>query len=745
MGTTYGQLLAAALAPRTLPASDRCGKGLAVSANQIVVSLAVRSLRLLGMLLPLVAALTAVTPARAADDSRGASPADPQPDPASVVLFVDQGRLELTGLHLEGARLHWQAAGNAGEDVCWSPKPAGHAQQCTFGVSRNLDGGTSFELFSPERPRNAGAGEAGHPAAVATLRPARVVLDRILPATAAIDLTNGAGRIPLVHPEAVASADCGQARCELSAAAVQVGAVPGSASALTLRLRLAPRYYVLGRDDAQEALLTRTVSVVHCQATIISGRPPRHADATRIIVRMDARCGAGARDLQWTMNGDRVRVERTVPEGTGDGAAVDVQLGVGDIEDAQVTLMATRPEPDGSVIAIAHQDTLPALQAHATIALPGFGKIDFVPTNREAVLRTAPPGPAARLVPLPVEGAYRVRLADGKAHVQAEDGAGGFVALRFGYRVEDLPGALAATDLAVVTEPLQRPIREASVPAPLATSLGSNEPLLEFLCADATGKLQRVTPGVETAIPFPQRDSCRLLIHRERLRTEDGTQDIAVDVGVTKVDDSPRPDAHQLERMVIRAGKQPRTFWIHGITAPFDRLSVRVSHIIDEDHDVGGSDLHVNLPAAQWSVVAGQARLRFYATAAIPTGLYRITAPSDVLTLNFGALSRLTWLDREGHEGLVGLEAGALGIGLAATPGFPRTLAILGGLGVAVPIGNRGETSQASVNLHAWIAYELRGPYAYAPDPSSGATRLASHWSFLFGPSITIGNIGTDI
>ena len=690
--------------------------------------------------------------AAAADDTR----ADvPQIDAGTVVLFADQGRLELGGRHLEGTRLRWQAgadgksgAARLGEDVCWIPRTTSRGQQCVFGVPRDLGMNTPFDLLPPP-PGGRPAPDAAHaPAPVATVQPARVVLDRLLPATAAIDLTNGAGRLVVLHPEAVASADCAQARCELSSGAVQVGAVSGSATSLTVRLRLAPRYFVLGHDDAQETVLTRTISVVHCQASIISGPPPRHAEATRVIVRMDARCGAGARELQWTMNGERVRVERTVKESGRDDAAVDVQLAVGDIEDAQVTLTASRPEPDGSVIAVAHQETLPALQPHAAIELPGFGKIDFVPTNREAVLRTGPPGPGARLVPIPVEGAYRVRLSTDGApvHVQAEEGAGGFVALRFGYRVEDLPAAFAATDLAVVTEPLQRPIREASVPAPLASSLNGAEPLLELLCVDAAGKLQRIAPGAETSIPFGQRDSCRLVIHRERLKTEDGTQDVAVDVGITKVDDSPRADSHQLERMVIRAGKQPRTFWIHGIKAPFDRVSVRVSHVIDEDHDVGGSDLHVNLPAAQWAVVAGQARLRFYATAAIPTGLYRITARSDVLTLNFGALSRLTWLDREGHEGLIGLEAGALGIGLAATPGFPRTLAILGGLGVAVPIGNRGDTSQASVNLHAWIAYELRGPYPYAPDPGNpNDMRVASHWSFLFGPSITIGNVGTDI
>jgi hypothetical protein len=103
----------------------------------------------------------------------------------------------------------------------------------------------------------------------------------------------------------------------------------------------------------------------------------------------------------------------------------------------------------------------------------------------------------------------------------------------------------------------------------------------------------------------------------------------------------------------------------------------------------------------------------------------------------------LTWLGRDGREGLLGLEFGALGIGLASTPGFPRTLAVLTGIGVSVPIGNRGEPSQASVNLHAWGAYELRDEYHI--DPMNPASPLASHWSFLFGPSITFGNVGTNL
>jgi hypothetical protein len=422
--------------------------------------------------------------------------------------------------------------------------------------------------------------------------------------------------------------------------------------------------------------------------------------------------------------------------------ALYAQLGVGEIEDTQVTVIATRPEPDDAVIAVARASTSPAPQARATLELPGFGRIGFLPTNRDATVRTAPVGDQARLVALPVEGAYRVTSDGHTTHVRGDESAGGFVALRFGYRLDGLPAPFAATDLAVITEPLQRPIREASVPAAFGPSALSAIPLVELDCANRFGVVERLTPGVLTSIPFGQRDSCRLVIHRERLSPEDGTQDITVDVSVTKLDDSPRPDAHVSERMALRPGHQPRIFWIHGVKAQFDRVTVRVAHVIDEAHDVGGSDLHVNLPAAQWAVVVGEGHLRFYATATIPTGLFRITAPSDVLTLNFGALSRLTWLDREGHEGLLGLEAGALGIGLAATPGFPRTLAVLAGIGVSVPIGNRGETTQASVNLHAWLAYELRADVHVNSD---GTGPLASHLAFLFGPSITIGNVGTNL
>ena len=680
---------------------------------------------------------TAVLLAARATAAADAAPA-PTIDSASVALYLDQGRLEIEGTNLKNIRLRWESAHGPGLDVCSDPKPtSGSRERCAFSVPRDLSGDTRLTWGGPTTPAVAAA--AASPPGLLPLRVARVVIDRVFPAaTTAVDLTNGVGRLPLAHPEAVSAVDCAQARCELDDSGVQVRAIGAAAATLTIHTHLAPHYFIL-KGDTPDNTFTQSLAVLHCPAAIVSGDPLRRADATNVLVRLDGRCGGQARDLRWTANGDPAQVVRVAK----DGDAVLVLVSVGDLEDATLTLTATRPEPDGAVIAVARATTRPAPLPRATLELPGYGQIDFLPTNRDALVHVAPVGAHAHLVPLPSEGAYRVTTDAGGARVRGEDSGGGFVALRFGYRIDDVPSAFAETDFAVISESLQRPIREASIPAPIgASALGPN-PLVELLCTDVRGATERIVPGRRTSIAYAARDGCRVVIHREWFKPEDGTQDLTVDVDVTKLDDSARSDAHVSERMLLRPGPESRVFWIRGVKAQFDRVTIRIAHVADDARYVGSSGSKTSFPAVQWTLVVGEGHLRFYATAAIPTGLFHITAPSGVLTLNFGALSRLTWLDRQGHEGLLGLELGAMGIGLAATPNFPRTLAMLAGLGVSIPIGNRGETSQASVNLHAWIAYELRADYHL--DPSDPTSPLAKHWSFLFGPSITFGNIGTNL
>jgi hypothetical protein len=103
-------------------------------------------------------------------------------------------------------------------------------------------------------------------------------------------------------------------------------------------------------------------------------------------------------------------------------------------------------------------------------------------------------------------------------------------------------------------------------------------------------------------------------------------------------------------------------------------------------------------------------------------------------------LARATWLDSLGREGILCLEAGALTVGLAndtsATGKSLTQVATVAGIGLSVPIANRALAAETSVNLHAWV--ELEPSRAFG----SGS---GSAWAFVFGPSITVGNLGADL
>jgi hypothetical protein len=69
-----------------------------------------------------------------------------------------------------------------------------------------------------------------------------------------------------------------------------------------------------------------------------------------------------------------------------------------------------------------------------------------------------------------------------------------------------------------------------------------------------------------------------------------------------------------------------------------------------------------------------------------------------------------------------------------------RQLNIVSGLGVSVPLGNAGQPSQAAINIHAWVGYRLGEQEGELDD---GSLVELNPWSFIFGPSVTIGNVGT--
>jgi hypothetical protein len=673
-------------------------------------------------------------------------------DPASVTLSVDEGRLDLRGRGLRGAGVHWGTGDHAGEDRCLQPQasPAGAtpgAEGCTFSVGRGLPAdpaGVSLSVF-PAGGRAASGDVAtfdatGRQIAEAELavRPARVLVSTLVPSNVSIDLAGEASRVPLAHPEAVTSADCGAAACEIDAGAVLVRAVRNVGQTLAIRVRLAPHVF-FARGDTVEAAPSFQVAVLPCGMTIASGDALRGIDDSGVVVKLDSRCAAEASSLRFAVGNQPAPVRKIVTEG---GAAFAL-VRVGRLEGDELAVTALRGDTEGSVVGVARARTRPAPQPRATLELENGGTIDFIPTNRKALVRFASAADHGRLVLLPLDGVYEVLAAPGATAIRGVKGAAGFVALRFAYRVDSLPGALSTADLGMISDPVELALKEANVPAAIGASAANDkEPLVELLCGDGRGGTVSVKPGATTHIPFAARDTCRLVFHKERLSPEDGAQRLNLVVDVTRVDGEARPDAHVSQPIVLRPGGEPRYSYIKGIKGSFDHVTVRLSQDNDESHYVGTGEIRVDAPAAQWSVIAGQGHARIYATTAIPTGLYRVSdrAHSGILTLNFGAIERLTWLDSEGHDGFLGVEAGVMAVGLAndtsATGQTLTQVATVWGVGLSVPIANRSLATETSINLHAWAEYEISRDIGQEPGNPFG---------FVFGPSISIGNIGTNL
>ncbi len=670
----------------------------------------------------------------------------PTIDPSSITLAADEGRLDLHGHALKQLGVRWQSAGHSGDDLCVAPQVEAGVEHCAFAVGRGSSADTTATLLSwfPAGGRTSAdvalfdaTGRRVSPEEL-VLRPARTVLRALLPEDAAIDLAAGdVSRVPLAHPEAVASVDCGAAHCELAGGAIAVRSLQNVTGTLSVKLRLAP-HVVFARGDKEDAAPVFLVSVLPCSMSVASGDVLRDVDDARLVVRLDARCSSDVHALRFSVAGRPADVVTAAAE----GGAEFVLLRAGRVGGEEVSVSAAR-QSDGSALGVAHVRTRAAPQPRAVVELPGQGVIDFIPNNRPAFVRFASPGPGARLILLPSEDVYDATVDATGTHVRGLENASGYVALRFGYRVDGLPAGFASTDLGVVTDPLERPIREANVPAAMGASAFSSQPIVELVCGDGKGASSSIPPGKTTHIPFAARDTCRLVLHKDRVPKENGAQYLNLEVDVTRVDGTPRPEAHMSQPIVLRAGADARYSWIKGVTGPFDRVTVRLAHAADEAHYVGGDDLlRSGAPSAQWSVIAGTGHARIYGTTAIPTGLYRVSDRdhSGILSLNFGVVMRLTWLDGEGHAGFLGLETGVMGVGLAndvSSTGHSLTqLATVTGVGLSVPIANRSLATETSINLHAWMEYEVSRDLGGEPGNPLG---------FVFGPSISIGNVGANL
>lgn len=668
----------------------------------------------------------------------------PSIEPGSIVLQPDQGKVEIKGRRLAGVALAWRSNTASSVDVCDDPKFDGGLERCTFEVGRGLSADpTSSGLVlvplggrvGPDIVNFDADGKLVTPENLG-LKPARVVLSSIVPPDASIDLSTGRGEVELPHPEAIAAVECGAQRCEIVQRALLVRSLSSNVSSVDVKFRLIPGVFV-AKGTGLEAAPQARLAVVHCPMSVSSGPILRDTEAAATVLRIDGRCASEVPSLRFLIGTENAEVLKRVVEPTG----TSILIRVGTTSASALTVTAVHGDDSSVAVAVARIETIAQPRSTASLEIPGHKNLSFIPTNRPAVVHVPPVTAHGRLVPVPVLGVYTVQRRGNDYTVTGDPDASGLATLRFGYRVDTLPGELVDADLGLVASPLQRNVREANLPAPIGGSALGSRPIVEFLCGLPDKPTVRVTPGVTAHLPFGSRDNCRLVFHRDRLPASYGTQKMNLEIDVVDSDGNGRAEGHVSETIVMRPGAGALYAWINGVKAPFDRVLVRLSHAADEAHYVGGLEIQTGAPEVKWTAVMGTGRARLYATTAIPTGLYRFgdAAHSGVLSLNFGIVSRLTWLSAEGREGFLGLEAGVMAIGLtndrSGTGASLTQVGIVGGLGLSVPIANRSTPTQASINLHAWLERDITR--------SSGDG--ASHTSIIFGPSISIGNVGTNL
>ncbi len=668
-------------------------------------------------------------------------------DASSFALSLDDGRLEGHGHGLHGVLVTWPTDTGRMSDTCRDLSVVGGGETCTWGVPKTLSADPSASplrwlpagaIVTPDAVLFDGDGRLAPPESFG-ITPARVEVMELLPSDASVDVSSGAGRATVSHPEAVVGVDCGPGICRVDSGTLVIQAPPATVAALDVKFRLLPRVFY-SRKKPPDPQPTLHVSVLRCPMNVVSGPALRGVDTARTIVRVEGLCARDVGALRFLVGGRQADVTRV--ENIKDAAYAVLTLG--SLDAPNITITAVRGEGD-TVVAVARTDTRAPPVMRTVLEIPGFPPIDFIPNNRSAVVHH-PRFPGAQVVLVPIDDVYSVETEEdattGAARVTMVRGdvnATGSVALQFGYRAEGLPAPLDKVNLAILSDPLHRAVKEANIPAPFGTSALTADPLVEVICTDVDGKPRRILPGVPTHLSFSVREGCRLVLHRERMSPEYGTQKLNLEIEIDKLDGTARPEGHVSQTVILRYGSEPRIAWIKGVVTPYDRILVRLSHVADEAHYLNALDIVSGTPMVQWSMVLGTGRVRLYATTAIPTGLYRFgtAATSGILSLSLGIITRFTWLDTDGHEGLLGLEAGLMAFGLSGdTSTAGQTLTQVGavlGVGMAIPIAGAGSPTQASINLHAWAEQRITGS-----GPEAASTRAV-----IFGPSISLGNVGT--
>lgn len=347
------------------------------------------------------------------------------------------------------------------------------------------------------------------------------------------------------------------------------------------------------------------------------------------------------------------------------------------------------------------------------ILVPGIGPVGFIPSNRdgEVALGFSDPVWFERFQVVDRPGFYKVRQEGQKVFIRGEPGVLGHVPLRLAYRPsrDDRSGSLALYDTSVVY-----PVRTVNLPLPLAAD--PDQRFYDVKCGPPGGE-KALAPGL-TRIAYKYRDTCRIIFYLSRVPAEAGIQRLKVTAG-------------SYERLILVEHADGLLTLSIGASErrEYEIFTVSVAHDMTGDHYALGKEQRLG-EEARYRILLSDDYFRISATTSLPTGLFRFgkSGSGETVPLSAGALIRFAYVQQEGRDFPVTLEAGMFGTNLSGS----AHLSVVTGLGLTIPVLNPDTPAQASFNIHAWFEYS----------PTRARAGLGSI-AFLFGPSFTIGRIST--
>jgi hypothetical protein len=545
--------------------------------------------------------------------------------------------------------------------------------------------------------------------------------------TSAVEAWRDVTRLPLAYTGILGSVSCRPGTCWLSDDGTVELTPPATGDTVQVTLRLRDRV-VARHGEGLVSTLTENVPVARCELRPVNRRVLGGTVDHRVALVLGERCPKDLSDLAAdTTPATGAWIEKVQP----DQHRLEVRLGAVPRRIEALELRLLR----GSTRTVVGTTRLEvhSLYSPSRVQLtdPALGELPLVPTNRAVKVTWASDDPsvAPALSPVAVPGYYTLETRPDGTYIRGESRTAGSIPIRFGYQLPGEGGESAVT----FDSDVRFPVRPVNVPVTLSQDSPRTARLAKVICRDAAGHEKEVAPGDLVSLPYGSRNSCRLTLDRSVLTAEDGVQRIRVTLSVTKPDGGSR-DGGFSRVLLVTPGKEPLTISLAstGSMRPFDHLSVRIAHDDQPGHYLVDGEA-AGLPARSWQMVFGDQRLRLYASATVPTGLYRVTSRPDGGALQFsaGALARLALLSREGKEFPFDLEFGVLGTNLSGQ----ANLSIVAGAGLTVPILNPQELAQAAVGIHVWLEFS----------PTRAGSSLSDRVAFIFGPSLSLGDFGTNL